>query len=157
MPRKEAGGCQSNALHAPPTERNVLARVCHICSDLRGDSGLERPGSNPGVPAGKTQDSPECRGAKLLGFRSTGHPVSASGEIETLPSGSLRVRVYAGLDPITGKRNYLTEVIAPGSAAAKDGERARTKLLGNHDHCTGRASAGLAARLADIGVVVPWF
>jgi hypothetical protein len=49
------------------------------------------------------------------------------GEIETLPSGSLRVRVYAGLDPITGKRNYLTEVIAPGSAAAKDAEKARPR------------------------------
>jgi len=28
------------------------------------------------------------------------------GEIEELPSGSLRVRVYAGIDPITGRRHY---------------------------------------------------
>jgi integrase len=36
------------------------------------------------------------------------------GEIETLPSGSLRVRVYGGIDPVTGKRHYLTEIISPG-------------------------------------------
>ncbi len=29
------------------------------------------------------------------------------GEIETLPSGSLRVRVYAGIDPLSRKRHYL--------------------------------------------------
>src|SRR4051794_1840011 len=32
------------------------------------------------------------------------------GEIEPLPSGSFRVRVYAGIDPISRKRHYLTEV-----------------------------------------------
>lgn len=31
------------------------------------------------------------------------------GEIETLSSGSLRVKVYAGIDPLSGKRHYLTE------------------------------------------------
>jgi integrase len=41
------------------------------------------------------------------------------GEIETLPSGSLRVRVYAGVDPISGKRHHLTEVIPAGKDAAK--------------------------------------
>jgi hypothetical protein len=33
------------------------------------------------------------------------------GEIETLPSGSLRVKVYAGVDPVTRNRRYLTETI----------------------------------------------
>jgi integrase len=28
------------------------------------------------------------------------------GEIETLPSGSLRVRVYAGIDPLTGNTRW---------------------------------------------------
>jgi integrase len=42
------------------------------------------------------------------------------GEIETLPSGSLRVRVYGGIDPVTGRRHYLTEIIPPGPRAAKD-------------------------------------
>ena len=30
------------------------------------------------------------------------------GEIEKLPSGSLRIKVYAGIAPLSGKRNYLT-------------------------------------------------
>ncbi|GHJ14185.1 hypothetical protein [Micromonospora sp. AKA38] len=41
------------------------------------------------------------------------------GEIEELPSGSLRVKVYAGIDPITKKRHYLTETIPPGATARK--------------------------------------
>ncbi|MFQ6212449.1 hypothetical protein ACLMMQ_29835, partial [Bacillus mobilis] len=39
------------------------------------------------------------------------------GEIMELPSGSLRVRVYAGVDPLTGKRHYLTETITAGRDA----------------------------------------
>lgn len=41
---------------------------------------------------------------------SNGRTKRQRGEIETLPSGSLRVKVYAGVDPISGKRHYLTEV-----------------------------------------------
>jgi hypothetical protein len=40
-----------------------------------------------------------------------------------LPSGAYRVRVYAGLDPLTGKRNYLTEVVPPGPKAASERKR----------------------------------
>jgi hypothetical protein len=50
------------------------------------------------------------------------------GEIETLPSGSLRVRVYAGIDPISGKRHYLTEVVPAGKDAGKLAEKARTRM-----------------------------
>jgi hypothetical protein len=32
----------------------------------------------------------------------------ARGRIETLPSGSLRVKVYAGIDPVTKKKHILT-------------------------------------------------
>ncbi|MDQ3764524.1 MAG: hypothetical protein M3460_24100 [Actinomycetota bacterium] len=46
------------------------------------------------------------------------------GHVETLPSGSFRARVYAGIDPLTGKRRYLVES-APSQKAA---ERALTKL-----------------------------
>jgi hypothetical protein len=52
------------------------------------------------------------------------------GRIETLPSGSLRVQVYAGRDPVSGKRHYLTETVPAGPTAAKDAEKARTRLLG---------------------------
>jgi LacI family xylobiose transport system transcriptional regulator len=53
----------------------------------------------------------------------------ARGEIERLPSGSLRVRVYAGLDPVSKKRRYLVETVPAGPAAAEEAERVRTRLL----------------------------
>lgn len=55
------------------------------------------------------------------------------GRIETLPSGSLRVQIYAGRDPVTGKRHYLTETIPAGPTAARDAEKARTRLLAQLD------------------------
>lgn len=55
------------------------------------------------------------------------------GRIETLPSGSLRVQVYVGRDPLTGKRHYLTETIPAGPTAARDAEKARTRLLAEVD------------------------
>jgi integrase len=50
-----------------------------------------------------------------------------------LPSGSLRVRVYAGIDPISGKRHYLSEVIPAGKNAGKLAEKARTRMQGEVD------------------------
>lgn len=38
-------------------------------------------------------------------------PRRTEGSIEELPSGRLRVRVYAGRDPLTGKARYLREVV----------------------------------------------
>lgn len=55
------------------------------------------------------------------------------GEIETLPSGSLRVRVYAGIDPLSGKKHHLVEVISAGRDAGKLAEQARTRLLNQVD------------------------
>src|SRR3954449_12751229 len=55
------------------------------------------------------------------------------GEIETLPSGSMRVRVYAGIDPIARKRHYLTEVIPPGKDAARQAKKSRTLFLAEAD------------------------
>jgi hypothetical protein len=55
------------------------------------------------------------------------------GEIEALPSGSYRVRVYAGLDPITKKPHHLTEVVPAGPKAAKQAEKVRTRLLSEVD------------------------
>ena len=51
------------------------------------------------------------------------------GSIEQLLSGSLRVRVYAGLDPATKRRFYPEEIIPPGPKQAREAERARTPLL----------------------------
>jgi integrase len=55
------------------------------------------------------------------------------GTIDVLPSGAIRVRVYAGIDPVSGQRHYLTEVIPAGPGAAKDAEKARTRFLGQVD------------------------
>ena len=63
-----------------------------------------------------------CTGTRVSGAtRATGDV----GEIETLPSGSLRVRVYDRIDPVTRKRRHLTEIIPPGPGAAKEAEKAR--------------------------------
>jgi len=45
------------------------------------------------------------------------------GEIETLPSGSLRVKVYAGIDPISKTRMYLRETIPAGPTAEREAEK----------------------------------
>lgn len=51
------------------------------------------------------------------------------GSIDTLPSGSLRVRVYAGTDVLTGKPHYVGEVIKPGPHAAELAEDAKQRLV----------------------------
>jgi integrase len=51
------------------------------------------------------------------------------GRIETLPSGALRVVVYAGVDPITKKRHYLQETVPAGPKAGSTAEKVRTRLL----------------------------
>lgn len=51
------------------------------------------------------------------------------GAIEKLPSGSLRVKVYAGYNPVSGKRHYLDEVVPAGPRAAAEAEKVRTRLL----------------------------
>ncbi|WP_442791935.1 tyrosine-type recombinase/integrase [Micromonospora sp. NBC_01740] len=50
-----------------------------------------------------------------------------------LPSGSLRVRVYAGVDPLTGKRHYLTETVPAGRSAEREAEKLRTRFLNEVD------------------------
>jgi integrase len=56
------------------------------------------------------------------------------GSIEELPSGALRVRVYAGLDPISHKRHYLTEVIPAGTPkAAAEAEKTRIRFINEID------------------------
>jgi integrase len=55
------------------------------------------------------------------------------GRIEVLPSGALRVSVYAGLNPLTKQRHYLREVVPAGPRAAKEAEKVRTRLLGEID------------------------
>jgi integrase len=51
-----------------------------------------------------------------------------SGSLESLPSGAVRVKVYAGIDPLSGRRHYLTETIAAGPTAIKEAEATRVRL-----------------------------
>ena len=51
------------------------------------------------------------------------------GQVEELPSGSLRVTVYAGVDPLTKRRHFLREVIPAGPTAAADAEKALRRLV----------------------------
>ncbi|RCW45120.1 regulatory GntR family protein [Halopolyspora algeriensis] len=63
--------------------------------------------------------------------RSKGH--HRRGAIDRLPNGSLRVRVSAGLDPVTKKRHRLVEVVPSGPDAEAEAERVRTRLLNEVD------------------------
>ncbi len=64
-----------------------------------------------------------------------------------LPSGALRVAVYAGLDPITGRRHYLREVVPAGPRAEAEADRVIRRLAGQVDEqCHPRTSATLDYR-----------
>ncbi|MFC5209242.1 hypothetical protein ACFPM0_22120 [Pseudonocardia sulfidoxydans] len=62
--------------------------------------------------------------------RSSAPPGRAKGNIESLPSGALRVSVYAGIDSVSGRRHYLRETIKAGPDAAARAEAARLRMLG---------------------------
>lgn len=51
------------------------------------------------------------------------------GSIDTLPSGALSVHVYAGLDPVSKRRHYLTEVIPAGARADREARAVRDRLV----------------------------
>ena len=55
------------------------------------------------------------------------------GSIEELPSGSLRVSVYAGIDPVTKRRHYLREIIPAGPKAGVEAEKVMRRLAGEVD------------------------
>ncbi|TKG68337.1 tyrosine-type recombinase/integrase [Prauserella endophytica] len=51
------------------------------------------------------------------------------GEVERLPSGALRVKVYAGVDPLSGRRHYLRETVPAGPKAEDEAEKVRIRLV----------------------------
>ncbi len=59
----------------------------------------------------------------------TGHRHRPRGGVEILPSGALRVRVYAGTDPVSGRRHYLKEVVPAGPDAERRADAVRVKFL----------------------------
>jgi integrase len=71
------------------------------------------------------------------------------GSIDALPSGALRVRVYAGRDPITKRRLDLTELVPAGPSAAKEAERVRTRLLNEVDERRNPRTRATVGQLID--------
>jgi len=71
------------------------------------------------------------------------------GQIEDLPSGSLRVTVYAGVDPLTKRRHYLREVIAAGPTARAEAEKARRRLVVQVDEQRSPRTAATVGQLLD--------
>jgi integrase len=70
------------------------------------------------------------------------------GNIEELASGALRVRVYAGLDPVTKREHYLRETIPAGPDAWELAERTQTRLLNEvNERRNPRTSATVAQLL----------
>ena len=51
------------------------------------------------------------------------------GSIDALPSGALRVRVYAGTDPITKRRHDLVDVVPAGPKAWDQADEVRRRFL----------------------------
>jgi integrase len=71
------------------------------------------------------------------------------GGIDELPSGALRVRVYAGMDPIWKRRMYLSEVVPPGPRAGDRAERVRTRLLSQVDERRNPGTRATVGQLLD--------
>jgi integrase len=53
--------------------------------------------------------------------------------IDVLPSGSIRVRVYAGIDPVTQQRYYLRDTIPAGPKALDEAKKVRTRFKNQVD------------------------
>ncbi|MQA14701.1 MAG: tyrosine-type recombinase/integrase [Pseudonocardiaceae bacterium] len=55
------------------------------------------------------------------------------GNIEQLPSGALRVTVFAGVDPVTKRRHRLREIVPPGPAADAEAQKVMRRLANRVD------------------------
>ena len=75
--------------------------------------------------------------------------VRRRGTIDALPSGALRVRVFASVDPLTKRRHDLTEIIPPGPQAASLAEKARTRLLNQVDEQRNPRTKATLSQLLD--------
>jgi integrase len=72
----------------------------------------------------------------------TGRRRRPRGGVETLPSGALRVRVYVGTDPVSGRRHYLKEVVPAGPDVEWRADAVRVKFLAEiSEGCNPRTSA----------------
>jgi integrase len=76
-----------------------------------------------------------------------GRRLRSRGNIERLPNGRLRVRVYAGVDPVSGRRHDLRAIIPAGPNAAAAAEKARVRLLNQVDERRHPRTAATIAQL----------
>jgi integrase len=68
----------------------------------------------------------------LLGSTASTDGIAGSrrrGSIDILPSGSLRVRVYAGISQDTRRPRYLAETVRSGPTAEEEAEEVRLRLV----------------------------
>lgn len=71
------------------------------------------------------------------------------GSVDQLASGALRVRVFAGRDPVTGRDHYLSRTIPAGKAAAREAERVRVELLSQVDEGRSPRTTATVSQLLD--------
>jgi hypothetical protein len=67
------------------------------------------------------------------------------GSVEELPSGKFRVRVYSGVDPLTGREHYLREIVDMPAEA----ERSRVRLLNQVDERRQSRTQAIVGMLLD--------
>ncbi|MFP5023464.1 tyrosine-type recombinase/integrase [Pseudonocardia phyllosphaerae] len=74
----------------------------------------------------------------------TAHRTRARGAIEKLASGGFRVTVYAGIDPVSGRRHYVRETVPAGPTAAREARKVQRRITHQIDERrTPRTSATL--------------
>jgi hypothetical protein len=71
------------------------------------------------------------------------------GGIETLPSGALRVKVYAGVDPLSGKRHYLSETIPAGPKAEAEAEKVLVRFVNQVNESRNPRTRATVSQLLD--------
>ncbi len=76
------------------------------------------------------------------------------GQVEELPSGALRVKVFAGRDPVSKRRLYLSETVPPGPRQGRLAEETRTRLLNQVDEKRNPRSRATVDQLIDRYLIV---
>ncbi|MBV9162653.1 MAG: tyrosine-type recombinase/integrase [Pseudonocardiales bacterium] len=71
------------------------------------------------------------------------------GSIQELPSGALRVSMYAGTDPLTGRRHYLRETIPAGPSAQAEADKAMRRLATEVDERRNPRTSATVNQLLD--------
>jgi integrase len=71
------------------------------------------------------------------------------GRIEELPSGALRVSVYAGTDPLTGQRHYLRETIPVSPRAEDEAQKALRRMANQVDERRNPRTSATVNQLLD--------